>query len=655
MKREPRTRATVVCSIAVAGSALLVALGGQLLHRDAAAVIMAPPSAPREAGAPATIVIPRVPLAPAAPESSRYVLGAQRAYTLELRLETTLAASPVAANKATPAMELEIKGTWSEAFIGGDERTARYRVALVDPKVFAGGPEPRGDLGRELAIPFFVERDYEGAIQALYFERGTGAVARGILKTAVALRQVAVRPGREWTTKEQDPTGEYEARYARGDDSLAIQKVRVKYTRLSTARGLRQVSDVGSAEIKDRTRIRLTAQGDLESLASTILTEVQVGKDMPRVEAKLVGSFVFRDRRVDASSAGDFDRKRGELERVEMITMPAITATADAQRESDEQTVGPSTLVDMTKELARLPVEDEKARADAMARLRADFRLRPEDTARAIRFVQAAPVEDGKAMTAALGGAGTAMAQRALVGIVDDPRTALPVRLNASAALLLLEHPAPEIVAELERQLTDPHLDIRGASSLALGAVVRKLGDDAKAARAHGLDTLTTALAAAQTPAERALGLRALGNSGDPRVVDLARLALEDPSAEVRIAAVNAVRFVPAMDADDLLRTAMLTDADPHVRRKAVDTVTGYRFAPAYFQAFQTILSEDDVALVRRAVAQSLAKVRTTPEATELLTRAAMDVSEDVRVAAHAVLSAPSAPAPTSAPSSVSK
>jgi len=253
-----------------------------------------------------------------------------------LRMETRLeSGAAVAKGTAAPAMELGLEGLWVETLVGGSEGAARYRVHVEGAKVLASSEQDgAGDLRAELALPFFVERDHEGATKAFFFARVTGAAARGILKTAAAMMQVVARSGQAWTTKEQDPTGEYEARYTRSADGLGVEKVRVRYTRLVTTRGLRPTEDVGTAEIKGTTRMQLTAQGELETLAATTQTAVQIGASMPRALGTLALSLTFRDRRVVTSLVGDFDRTRGDLERVEMIAKVDVSATAEARREA---------------------------------------------------------------------------------------------------------------------------------------------------------------------------------------------------------------------------------------------------------------------------------------------------------------------------------
>ncbi len=641
--RKPRV--VVALLIMGVGVAALLLVGSKVLAPKAQT---APSPQPQHALMPPKVLVPHVPVAaPASNQESRYTLGAQRSYDVNMQIEATLDAGPTSANNAptAAAMALSINGHWEETFVGGLAGIARYHVALTDSKVLESR-RPADALRGELETPFYIERDNAGAVKGFYFERTTKDLARGILKSAVVMRQILLSPGQDWKTKELDPTGEYEAHYMRGADPLEISKRRLLYTRLSTARGLRPTADVGSAEVKDDTHITLTADEELERLETKSQTKVRTGEGLPTAVGKLQGSFVFRDRRIDTSKLEDFEARRGELERVEMLTKPDLSPTAEAWRESDAQVVGKATLADMVNALKKLPLDDRRGRAEAMAKLRADFRLRPEDTAKVARLLETTSVEDGRAITAALGGAGTPEAQRALVAVVDNARVPLPVRLNASAAILLLEQPEPAVVGDLQREMNDPNEHIRGASSLALGSVLQRLAEDHTAEHDRGLDSLIASLQNATTPGERVIALRSLGNSGHTRVVPLAWQAYSDEHIDVRVAAVHAVRFVPGAQAEELLSKAMLDDPEARVRIQAIETVTAHRFVPTYFAAYDAVLSGDQFPLVRRAAVQSLSKASGAPQAVALLQRAETDPSEDVRVVARLALQNPSLASP---------
>lgn len=255
-------------------------------------------------------------------------------------------------------------------------------------------------------------------------------------------------------------------------------------------------------------------------------------------------------------------------------------------------------------------------------------------------------MEDGKAITAALGGTGSPQAQRALVAVVDNPRVPLPVRLNASTAILLVEQPTPAVASELQRQMNDPNEHIRGASSLALGSVLAHLAAEHRAERDSGFAALIASLQGATTLQARVIALRSLGNSGDARVLPHARQAYLDENIEVRVAAVHAVRFVPGTQAEELISKAMLNDPEARVRIQAIETVTAHRYVPTYFTAYDAVLAADQFPLVRRAAVQSLSKASDAPAAIALLKRAETDPSEDVRVVAKLALHDPSSASP---------
>lgn len=330
MTWPPRGRKMVVALLTVCmGVPALLLVGSGIFERFAP---KAPSAQPQQAPMPPKVLAPHVPLAAPAPEpGSRYTPGAQRSYIVDIQIDASLEAATTSASNpsAAAAMQLSIKGQWVETFVGGLAGIARYHVALSDSTVLASH-QPASALKVELETPFYIERDKEGAVQGFYFERITNVVARGILKSAASMRQTILRPGQQWKTTELDSTGEYEAQYTRGLDPLQIGKRRMRYTRLSTARGLRATADVGTAEVKDETRIKLTSEQELERLATKTLTKVRIGEGLPTAVGKLVGSFVFRERRLDVSKLGDFDRRRADLEGVEILAKPDVSPTAEA-------------------------------------------------------------------------------------------------------------------------------------------------------------------------------------------------------------------------------------------------------------------------------------------------------------------------------------
>jgi HEAT repeat protein len=583
--------------------------------------------------------------------AARFILGTQRAYTLDVAHQMWVL---VGTNKPTldpgqlmrqpsekPMLDLRITGIWTVTLVGGQGAMSRFRASLHDSKVslFGQSAEVASALKADAESPFFYETNFDGIITSLYFGKSVGHITRGVLKSIVATTQVVHRPGREWTAAEQDTLGEYEARYTRRGDTNTLQKTRTKYLRLATAHGVMPADDVGSATLKDATTIAATQEGDLERLTSKLATDVKVGNDLARVRSRWVESMVFRDQSMNSSVVGDFDKIRAELDRVEMVAPVRVSIGDEEQRKFDQKVVGNATMGNIAEELAAIPIDAMGPRASGFAKFRADFRTHPEDLQKAVKLVETTPIEDGKTITAAMGAVRTPAAQRALVDIIDDRATNIDVRLNASMALALQHDPTRETFDALKRMGTSSDRDIRGASMIALGAVTRNLGASNPDVLNDGVATLIRDLQDATSPEERAICFNALGNAGDARVIPFAKAALTtDPSARVRRAAIDSVRLVEGKEVDDVIGNAMLRDAEPQVRKGAVETASASRFLPKYLAAYTSMLVHDQAALVRRAVVQSLVSLKTMPEAIALLTLAERDESEDVRRAAEAVL-----------------
>jgi HEAT repeat protein len=94
--------------------------------------------------------------------------------------------------------------------------------------------------------------------------------------------------------------------------------------------------------------------------------------------------------------------------------------------------------------------------------------------------------------------------------------------------------------------------------------------------------------------------IRALGNTGDPRIVPALERALAGTTPLVRIAATEALRLVPGSTIDARI-LACLADADGLVRAAAV-FATGERDLRAFTPVFALALRSDRELEVRRAI-----------------------------------------------------
>jgi HEAT repeat protein len=145
------------------------------------------------------------------------------------------------------------------------------------------------------------------------------------------------------------------------------------------------------------------------------------------------------------------------------------------------------------------------------------------------------------------------------------------VRIAAAASLGRLGWPAAIAVNDLSILLKDPEVDVRIASTKALGA----LGPVSKAA----VPVLATALTGEADATVRVAIVEALEaiDPGAPPVIDSHLLALRDPNPEVRVAGAH-FHAVPADDSVVSSLEKALGDPDEAVRLKVANSLTAAVF-----------------------------------------------------------------------------
>ena len=161
------------------------------------------------------------------------------------------------------------------------------------------------------------------------------------------------------------------------------------------------------------------------------------------------------------------------------------------------------------------------------------------------------------------------------------------------------------------------------------------------------VQALIDALAAATTPAERALFLKALGNTGDARAVPalVAQLATDDVS--VRTAALWALRFMQGAEVDALLVEA-LTKEPAMACRQAVVAGAAFRSLPPLGPALDQVARVYPDKALRLDVVHLLgaSKERYPAGISTLKYVADNDPAPDVREAAQVALKPNTVPGP---------
>jgi hypothetical protein len=187
----------------------------------------------------------------------------------------------------------------------------------------------------------------------------------------------------------------------------------------------------------------------------------------------------------------------------------------------------------------------------------------------------------------ALGAVGHNQAQASLAAAIKARLNVEPVAQCLIAILAQVKVPS-ELAEGTLRELAfgSAAEPITGSAQLALGAMARQLKEASpeRAARivAKVLQELNTACSENRT----CHLLLVLGNSGAEEALSAIRPRLDDKALSVRVAAVSALRFIAADEAETILIQKLTADPESEVRGAAI---AAFRYRPMTNTAFQSI------------------------------------------------------------------
>jgi HEAT repeat protein len=495
--------------------------------------------------------------------AARFTVGVEEKYaisfTQEVGFEGTSATS-------APPLRWKIAGNWVSTPVEVTPDAVTLRLQLESPQLefFQDGRQVAGDAAEAMrlgmSLPLLATLTPAGAVQAAHFDRRVDVLSQGLLRAILASSQVVLAEGASWTTEESDTTGVFAASYERTGGKLEKRKLR--YVKVATPNGLVTPPKGARFGLMASATIELGPQSALRSLEARERLEVETGPAMPVG----VGTVELSLRRVGTRKVAVAQLNRGELV---TVALAASQTLGEDPKARDEQLLKGAKLGELFDTLKALPAGEDRGQAAAtmQARLRALFTLEPSAAREALARLHELSAEDAGTVIGALSAANTPEAIDALGRVALDAERPLPLRMDATAGLGTVEKPTREGIAQLEALARDPDEGVRSTALLGLGNTARTL-DDAEGKPL--VNRLMGELAAAKTPEEKILALKALANSADPAILPLVESALADPSEQLRAAAVEALRLLPGPKADALLLGRLASDPSPAVRRSAI-------------------------------------------------------------------------------------
>jgi HEAT repeat protein len=462
---------------------------------------------------------------------------------------------------------------------------------------------------------------------------------------------------REWDTQEADPGGQYLARYEAvpgpsnaGNDAARVQETFSKTKLRYVLPRSDPASDENAAALEIQPKGRLVAQVDIQQRHLVSLNGAESKTIL--LEGKAIGaaesSVQVEELRRESLSPEELALLREESlarERVAVAVPLFDTRSKDADEDSIERTeLGDANLEGLLSDLAKMETSTAETNETALyLKFKALIHVHPESSASLGKILATADPKSAtmRILAGALGAVGHAEATQALV-------TAIQARTEDWPALALLiptlgqSHSPTEAAEALLRDLAfgAHNPDIASTAQLALGSMARQLAQSAPERATRIVDIFVKAIQSSPSTGAIRLMILALGNAGSSESLPIIIRFVNDPSSELRAAALDGLRWIDNEQADALLINALINDRDSFVRQEAGIALGFRKIGDASFKAQKGVFLKERDAKVRLAVLSNLWRANNAfPEVRRIVKKAARrDGSKEVRKAAAEII-----------------
>jgi hypothetical protein len=452
------------------------------------------------------------------------------------------------------------------------KRLDRHEAVVAGQSLFPDAASVQAQLPASASA--WLELDARGALLAARFSESEPPMFRQFAQTLAAeLFPVELRDAAEWSAVESTQTGEVEAHFRfEGEDASRLTRRRTRYQRLRAAGPV----DAFQHTLSSLTRFERDPERHLAGVSHDEILEATRPDGRPLLSRRMRVRLTFSSREQRPLPAAGEDKPI--VRAPDQIAFEGDPEVALLRSQADGMTVD-----EVLQVLTSAGDPDAIPELDRFARRAiAALKLEPE------RAGELEPVFRRKGARPALReltldllvGAGHARAQATLRALIQSPEA----REHAAAHALMVQRagfltqPEPETA----RMLVALHTQARAArdtgteraSAYALGAVVSHLPPGAPEVSEY-LGLLEDSLARAAGAEERLHSLRALGNTGAERVLELASPHLRAGEADVRAAAAEALRRSPQEVATRMLLDALETERERAVQAALLDALDG--------------------------------------------------------------------------------
>jgi len=550
-----------------------------------------------------------------------------------------------------------------------DQRADRVLTAyrLLGPQVtlVANGQEALSQaeaIKAALSQAIFAEVSSRGRVLSVRFDPAIDNFSQNFARALLALTQFVLPDARatgarQWEVQEDDPNGQYVARYEAEppapEQGSGESRTGLKTFRKTKLRYLTPHQKTRPGKLQVSTTIKpegsLVARFDVGGghLYSFRGTEGQIiimaGKTVARAQTTLHLEFRRKERLSVEELAGM--RNASVARNMVARAVPLSATISKHERESiiQRSELGEETLESLVAQLAKAESEGKRRDTPLYLKFKALVYLHPETSSSLGKLLYAAHPQSltTSILTGALSAAGHPQAQEALVNVIRARPNDSPALLTLVKALGSVESPTMLAEKTLRALAANaPDWNVATTAQLALGTMARNLADTSPERAGKIVKWAINEINSSTSEDRTRLFLLVLGNAGSIQALPTITRFVADPSPAVRSTAVLALRWIESSKADLLLTKALSSDPDPAVRLEATFALSFREPTPTTFQAQKRAFLGDEAVMVRLAALENLWNVhKSFPEVRQLVKQCATnDPSKEVRKAATEIM-----------------
>ncbi len=488
-------------------------------------------------------------------------------------------------NESAPQkIRVTIKGELVQTLVSVDpaQPVIAVRLDKAAVKFFTEGEQDVDQanlLAAGLGKTALLSLDARGRITGVRFDAAATADVQLAERAILSLLQFVLPEGgataAKWETKEQEPNGEYTARYTRSGLAKAgvqlFKKKKLAFAEDAPSEGphditiKKQIKSKGALSFKfDTAKARVSGVSGGE-VQTVLLNDRAVGK--ADVKIKLT----FKRAGKAGEALAELTARAAAGKAVPLKTIEDKQATEAAIEQNELKDLNADQVF---AELAKVEAEGGEEQP-VYLKLKALFFVHPEAAAKAGALLGKAKADGPtvRALSGSLGTVGNAESQAALAAAAK----ARPPDDSALAAILPamgeLTKPLP-VAEDALRSLALAPGEGDGASTarLALGTMSATIGKSEPARAQKIVADLAAMFDKSQSEEVRRQLLLALGNSSSPDALPTLKKGAADKSSILREAAVKALGQSSSPEAEALIKAAA-NDPDEHVKKAAADAL----------------------------------------------------------------------------------